>query len=64
MLSYHSCHIYGSCKGIYVGEYFRVIIGGGQATKGWKHFHGGSSPLETPCKDLNLAIRGGLGWME
>ena len=37
---------------------------GGQATKGWDHFHGGSFPLKIPCKDFNLAIVGGLGWMK
>ena len=44
-------------------EYFRVIIGE-QATKVWDYFYGGSLPLVIPCKDFNLAIGGGLGWME
>ena len=34
---------------------------GGQVTKGWDRFYGGSWPLKTPCKDFNLAILGGLG---
>ena len=36
----------------------------GKATKGWGHLYGGSWPLKTPCKDFNLAIVGGLGWMK
>ena len=68
ILSYHSCHIYRTWKSIYVGGW-----GGGggfwslqmgQVTKGWDHFYGGSWPLKTPCKDFNLAIVGGLGWMK
>ena len=68
ILSYHSCHIYRTWKSIYVGGW-----GGGggfwslqmgQVTKGWDHFYGGSWPLKTPCKDFNLAVVGGLGWMK
>ena len=36
----------------------------GQVTKGWDHFYGGSWPFKTPCKDFDLAIVGGLGWMK
>ena len=35
-----------------------------QASKGWDHFYGWSWPLKTPCKDFNLAIVGGLGWIK
>ena len=67
ILYYHSCHIYGTWKSIYVGW-----RGGGilklsnreQATKGWHHFYGESWPIKTPCKDFNLAIVGGLGWIK
>ena len=27
-------------------------------------FYGGSCPLKTPCKDFNLAVVGGQGWMK
>ena len=37
---------------------------GGQAAKEWDHFYVGSRPLDIPCKDFNLAIGGGLGWMK
>ena len=37
---------------------------GWQATKRWGHFYGGSWPLETQCKDFNLATGRGLGWKE
>ena len=40
------------------------LSNGGQATKGWDHFYVGSWFLKTPRKDFNLAIVGGLGWME
>ena len=63
LLSYHSCQKYGTWKSIYIGGDFN-IISGGQATKGWDHFHGESWPLKASCKDFNLAISGGLGWMK
>ena len=45
---------------IKVGGDFEVIIWGWrQAKTGWNHFYGGSLPLETPCKNFNLAIGGG-----
>ena len=37
---------------------------GGQGTKGWHYFYGGSWPLKTPWKDFNLAFVGGLDWMK
>ena len=36
----------------------------GQAAKGWDYFYGVDWPLQTPCKDFNLAIGGELGWMK
>ena len=52
MLSYHSCHINGTW-----GEILKLSCGG-QATKGWDHFYGGSWPPKTPWKGFDLAIRG------
>ena len=59
---------------IWLGRAYRLVgqggggilklSNGGQATKGWDHFYLGSWPLKTPCKDFNLAIVGGLGWMK
>ena len=65
ILSYHSCNIYRTWKRIYVGgrEFWSYRLGG-QSTKGWDHFFGESWPLKTSCKDFNLAILGGLGWMK
>ena len=36
----------------------------GQAAKRWDHFYGSSRPVQTPCKDINLEIGGGLSWMK
>ena len=56
MVPYHSCHIYGSWRSIYVrGRY------GGQTIKGCDHFLWRSRTLETPCKDFNLVIGEDLG---
>ena len=57
-LPYHSCQI---CRTW--GEILKLSYRG-QVTKGWNHFYGRSWPLKTPCKDLNLTIVGGLGWMK
>ena len=40
------------------------FIIGWQATKEWDHFYERNWPFETPCKDFNLAVEGGLGWTE
>ena len=40
------------------------LSNGEQATTGWDYFYGESWPFKTPCKDFNLAIVGGLGWMK
>ena len=37
---------------------------GGKPQRGGTIFYGCSWPLETPCKDFNLVIGGGLGWMK
>ena len=37
---------------------------GRKGSKRWEHFYGGSQSLKTKCKDVNLAIGGGLGWMK
>ena len=50
-------------KRFYVSCNYSCIISL-QATKGWDHFYGESWALKTPCKDFNLAITGGLGWMK
>ena len=41
-----------------------TLSNAGQDRKWCDHFYGGSWPLKTPCKDFNLAIVGGLGWMK
>ena len=64
ILSYHNCHIYRTCKRIQVGGEILKLSNGGQATKEWDHFYGGSWPLKATCKDFNLAIVGELGWMK
>ena len=62
ILSYYTCHIYRTCKGIKVGGGLK-LSNAGQATKGWDHFYEGSWSLKTPSKEFNLAIVGGLdGW--
>ena len=48
---------------------FKVIIwgwggGGRQATKRWDRFIGKVDPLETLCKDFDLASAEGIGWMK
>ena len=40
------------------------LSNGGQVTKRLDHFYGGSWSHKTPCKDFNLAIVGGIGWMK
>ena len=45
------------------GEILKLSYSG-QATKGWEHFYMRGSFLKTPCKDFNLTIGGGLGWMK
>ena len=46
------------------GEIYKNRDEMGPFEMGWDHFYGGTWPLETTCKDFNLAIRGGLGWMK
>ena len=46
------------------GGWILKLSNGGQASKWWGHFYGGSWSLKTPCKDFNLAVVGGLGWMK
>ena len=59
-----SFHIYGTWRNIYVGREFKVIMDWGQTTKGWDHFLLRKLTLETPSKDFDLAIGGGIGWMK
>ena len=44
------------------GRCFDVMMIGA-SHKGMDHFYGGSWPLKTQRKDFDLAIRGGLGWI-
>ena len=59
ILPYHSCHVYRTWKGIYVGGrgcWILKLPSGRQVTKGWHHFYGGSWSLKIPCKNLVRAI--------
>ena len=58
MLSYHSCHICGTWKNIQDWGYWAA------SHKGMGSFLWGKLTLENLCKDFNLAIGGGLGWIE
>ena len=46
-----------------LGGDFKVIIGR-ERGRGWGAKHKVLRPLETPCKDFDSAIGGGLGWMK
>ena len=52
--------------GKFIGGCFTLglMIRSWQAKKEWDHFYGESWSLKAPCKDSNLAIVGGLGWMK
>ena len=67
-MSYHICHIYRTWKSQHIGWgggfWSSYMVGGEGGEKGWEHFYVGSWPLKTPCKDFNLAIVRGLGWMK
>ena len=58
MLSYHSCYIYRTWE-----EILKLSYGGGKPQR-MGPFLRDSWPLKTPCKNVNLAIGGGLGWMK
>ena len=51
-------------KPVFFLKRFLVTGRDGTGRKGREHFHKGSWPLKTPCKDFNLAVVGGIGWMK
>ena len=63
MLSYIVVMFIGLGRAYRLGDILK-LSNGEQATKRWDHFYGGSWPLKTPCKDFNLAIVVGPGWMK